>query len=219
MRLNKFLARNTSLSRRKADEAIAEGRVEVDDGNSDLSLPINDSSKVKLDGQLVVNNMEDIIVLLVNKPEGYISSRDGQGSKTVYDLIPEEYKKLNIAGRLDKDSSGLMLLTNDGELLNELTHPSNNKVKIYEVTLDKPITPSHLQKILTGVNIGDKRPSKMQIQNMTTGNKYSVSLTEGRNRQIRRTFSSLGYKVVALHRTKISSFNISYLKDNRYIIV
>ncbi|MFT4532145.1 MAG: 23S rRNA pseudouridine2605 synthase [Candidatus Saccharimonadales bacterium] len=216
MRLNKFIALHTDLSRRKADEAITLGRVMVNDQMPAQGENVSEDSKVQIDGVLIEHAASDAITLLVNKPEGYISSKDGQGSKTVYDLIPDEFKTLNIAGRLDKDSSGLMILTSDGLLLNELTHPSNNKQKLYEVTVDHSIRPTHLNKIQSGVDIGEKRLSKMHIEQID-GNKYSVKLSEGRNRQIRRTLSGLGYKVVTLHRVQIGPYSIESLSENTFI--
>lgn len=218
MRINKFLAYNTDLSRRKADDAISAGRVTVNGILPDPGTTIDKQSVVLLDGIEIKNTQKEPIVLLVNKPEGYVCSKDGQGGKTVYKLIPQMYGGLNIAGRLDKDSSGLLVLTNNGELLNELTHPSNNKAKTYEVTVDKPIASKDMKQIHSGVNIGDSRLSKMQIQALTKEN-YKIKLQEGRNRQIRRTLSALGYKVISLHRTKLGPYSIEDLSKKVYNIV
>ena len=108
MRLNKYISENSDLSRRKADEAISAGRVLVNDELPELGQDILDTDTVKLDNVILERNSDNKLVLLLNKPVGYVCSRDGQGSPTVYDLLPEKYHHLNIAGRLDKDSSGLV---------------------------------------------------------------------------------------------------------------
>lgn len=214
MRLNKFLAANTSLSRRAADQAIAQGRVHVNGAVTNATTPVSSSDVVALDGRTIEARSPNSIVVLLNKPIGYVCSKDGQGSRTVYDLLPPEYKDLNIAGRLDKDSSGLVALTNNGDVLYKLTHPSQNKQKIYHVSLDKQLSNKDLTAISKiGVNIGDDRPSLMEVSPLTSAqsqnpNSYSVQLSEGRNRQIRRTFAALGYAVVTLHRTHLGSYSI-----------
>ncbi len=146
MRLNKFIASGTDLSRRAADAAIASGRVTVNGKTAVRGQDVTDSDTVALDNQRITPAVKPLTIIL-NKPRGYVVSRDGQGSQTVYDLLPPEYQRLNPVGRLDKDSSGLLLLTNDGQLANDLTHPSRQKVKIYEVALDKPLQPLHQQMI------------------------------------------------------------------------
>ena len=211
MRLNKFLGKNTILSRRKADTAISNGRVKVNGKVAKLGVDISSGDTVTLDGKIVDIIETELLTILLNKPVGYVCSKDGQGSKTVYDLLPAKYRNLNIAGRLDKDSSGLVVLTNNGNLLNELTHPSKNKQKIYEVTLDKSLRPEELTMLTTGVNIGDNRLSRFKSINEISSKKYEVILEEGRNRQIRRTFEALRYKVTLLQRTEMGNFKLQGL--------
>jgi 23S rRNA pseudouridine2605 synthase len=154
---------------------------------------------------------------MLNKPVGYVCSRNGQGSKTVYDLLPPEYQQLKTVGRLDKDSSGLLLLTNDGQLAQELTHPSQQKRKVYEVTLDKPLQPLHRQMISDhGVSLEDG-PSKLELERQHDGDdtKWIVTMHEGRNRQIRRTFAALGYEVIQLHRTKFGNYQLGTLQKGK----
>ncbi len=142
---------------------------------------------------------------------GYVCSRDGQGSPSVYQLVPEQYQHYQIAGRLDKDSSGLLIFTPDGNLLNKLTHPSFNKQKVYLVELNKPLDNRDLDQLQNGVDIGDARPSKLIIQpvkNHNSNKTYQITLTEGRNRQIRRSFAALGYSVIKLHCTKIGHYRL-----------
>lgn len=217
MRLNVFLARATSLSRRAADAAIAAGRVVINGSKATIGQPVDElHDHVQLDGKLLRLPTEAITILL-NKPVGYVVSRAGQGSRTVYELLPAEYQNLRPIGRLDKDSSGLLLLTNDGQLANELTHPSHQKRKVYEVGLGTPLQPLHRQMINDhGLQLDDGL-SQLQLERLKEGNDqdWRVSMTEGRNRQIRRTFASLGYTVTSLHRTEFGDYSIGKLPKGR----
>ena len=146
MRINKFIAQATGLSRRAADTAIGEGRVLVNGQKPSAGQDVSTNDAVLMDGKrITAPNQAQTIIL--NKPVGYVVSRDGQGSQTIYDLLPPELHQLKPVGRLDKDSSGLLLLTNDGQLAQELTHPRYQKTKIYEIRLDKPLQPLHRQMI------------------------------------------------------------------------
>lgn len=211
MRINKFLAQATSLSRRAADRAVQDGRVTIDGQMAINGTEVAGTSQVKLDGRTVRPNAEKV-TLMLNKPVGYVCSRNGQGSQTIYDLLPAEYHHLNPVGRLDKDSSGLLLLTNDGDLANQLTHPRYAKTKRYEVRLDMPLQPLHQQMITDhGVMLEDGK-SRFAITRLDTPTgTYEVLMTEGRNRQIRRTFASLGYRVTSLHRTNFGSYALQDL--------
>jgi pseudouridine synthase len=219
MRLNKFLADNTELSRRKADVAIENGRIAINGQRASLGTVINFDDKVTIDGKLIKSKEIKIITVLLNKPVGYVCSKDGQGSKTVYDLLPESYNSLNIAGRLDKDSSGLVVLTNDGKLLHELTHPASDKEKVYKVSIDKTLWPEDRNKLLTGVDIEDDRPSKFKRIKKLSDKSYEVVLTEGRNRQIRRTFEALGYKVTNLSREQLGRFRLGKIKEKEKVVL
>ncbi len=209
MRINKYIARASGLSRRAADQAISEGRVTVNGLSVNPGSDISDADSITLDGQPVSLPAETTTIML-NKPAGYVCSRDGQGSQTIYDLLPEELHNLKPVGRLDKDSSGLLLLTNDGDLANQLTHPRYAKEKVYEVGLDKPLKPADKTQAGQGVKLDDG-PSKLQITNHE-GNSFTVTMSEGRNRQIRRTFEALGYQVITLHRTGFGQFKLANLK-------
>ncbi len=212
MRLNKYIAASTELSRRAADDAIAAGRVLVNGQAPQVGQDIGDNDQVTLDDRRITPAVKTITIML-NKPPGIVVSRDGQGAETIYDLLPPEYQRLNPVGRLDKYSSGLLLLTNDGQLAQELTHPSNQKVKIYEVFLDKPLQPLHRQMISDhGLTLEDG-VSKLQLDRMKEGDDiaWQVTMHEGRNRQIRRTFVALGYRVTHLHRTHFGPYTLDNL--------
>lgn len=213
MRLNKYLASATGMSRRAADKAIDWGRVTINGVTASTGQQVTDTDKIALDNK-VVSVPTDTVTYIFNKPVGYICSRDGQGGKTIYDVMPEALYYLKPVGRLDKDSSGLLVLTNDGDLAHQLTHPSFKKTKIYKIALNKPLAPLHRQMISEhGIKLDDGI-SKLQMEriNETDDNNWKVIMHEGRNRQIRRTFETLGYNVVKLHRTQFGSYNLGNLK-------
>jgi 23S rRNA pseudouridine2605 synthase len=216
MRINKFIAQSTGMSRRAADTAIASGRVTINGQATTMGYDVTEQDSVMLDDTLIAP-LKTYQTIMLNKPRGYVCSRDGQGSQTIYDLLPIEFHHLKPIGRLDKDSSGLLLMTNDGNLAHELTHPSRQKTKIYLVTLDQPLAPLHQQMISDyGVQLEDGL-SKFIIDR--TGSQYSIAMREGRNRQIRRTFAALGYRVKTLHRTYLGSYNLGDLKNGAYITI
>lgn len=212
MRINRFVALATGMSRRAADAVIQEGRVRVDGQQAGAGTQAEANARVTLDGKLL-KPPTSFQTIILNKPEGYVVSRDGQGSKTIYELLSQEMSQLKPVGRLDKDSSGLLVLTNDGGLANQLTHPSFYKIKKYEVTLDKPLQPLHRQMISDiGIRLDDG-PSKLQLDRLQEGSdtEWQVTMHEGRNRQIRRTFASLGYTVTRLHRTDFGDYHLDDL--------
>ncbi len=190
------------------------GRITVNRLRPTPGQEVTEADEVTLDGQ-VITPITTITTIMLNKPADYVVSRDGQGSRTIYDILPEQYQLLNPVGRLDKYSSGLLLLTNDGQLANELTHPRHRKTKIYEVFLDKPLEPLHQQMITDHGIALDDGVSKLQLERLKEGAAIAwvVTMQEGRNRQIRRTFESLGYRVTHLHRTHFGSYILGPLKS------
>lgn len=218
MRINKFIALCTGMSRRAADAAIADGLVHVNGQPPTSGHDIQPTDTVTLRGKKLSVPLHTRTIML-NKPVGYVVSRDGQGSKTVYDLLPPALHTLKPIGRLDKDSSGLLLLTEDGSLAQTLTHPSNQKVKVYEVTLSQPLQPLHRQMISDfGVQLPDG-PSRLELERMHEGDDkaWIVRMHEGRNRQIRRTFVALHYNVNRLHRTHFGSYQLGNLQPGTYL--
>ncbi len=212
MRVNKFIALGSGLSRRAADTAISDGRVTINNQVCLTGQEVGGSDEVRLDGKIVT--LPNRVVMLLNKPTGYVVSRRGQGSRTIYDLLPSEYQSLKPVGRLDKDSAGLLLLTNDGDLHNQLTHPSYEKEKIYEVALDKALTEKDLKAVNKGVRLPDGI-SKMRVSELGDTS-YEVRMSEGRNRQIRRTFAAMGYEVIWLNRTVFGSFHLGNIPRGKY---
>jgi len=211
MRINKYIAHATRLSRRGADTAIAEGRVEVNDKTPERGADIGPEDVVTINGRPISSDVKTQTIML-HKPAGYICSRDGQGSLTVFDLLPPEYQHLNPIGRLDKDSSGLLLLTNDGQLAQELTHPSHKKPKIYEVVLDHDLSPEDFDKISKqGVQLRDGM-SKFDLEPLKDKRSHWIAtLREGRNRQVRRTFMAADYDVINLHRIGFGDYKLGNL--------
>ncbi|MBQ9485025.1 rRNA pseudouridine synthase [Candidatus Saccharibacteria bacterium] len=217
IRLNKFLAERLGVSRREADDLIASGKVLVNDKKAVLGARIDKNDKVCYNNMIVPFDTE-FLYLAFNKPVGYVCSRRAQGdAPTIYELIPEEYQKLKTVGRLDKDSSGLILLTNDGDFAFSMTHPKFHKEKVYEVELDRPLEPLHQQMISDYGVMLDDGPSSFTV--IHDNNIYTVVLSEGRNRQIRRTFAALGYRVTKLHRTQFGKYQLSGLKPSEYVII
>ena len=217
IRLNKFLAERIGVSRREADDLIAAGKVKINSKTAQLGARIDKNDKVWYNGNIIPFKTEYLYIAMY-KPVGYVCSRRAQGdAPTIYDLLPEEYRKLKTVGRLDKDSSGLILLTNDGDFAFQHTHPKFKKEKIYEVELDKPLEPLHQQMISDYGVMLDDGPSQFLV--IRDNNIYIVKLSEGRNRQIRRTFAALGYRVTKLHRTTFGIYKLSGLKPGECVII
>ena len=239
VRLNKFLAERLGVSRREADELIKANQISINGIIAQIGDKVDKTSKVCYNNK-DIPVQTDYLYLAFNKPIGYVCSRRAQGdTPTIYSLLPDKYHKLKTVGRLDKDSSGLILLTNDGDFAFQMTHPKFRKQKIYEVNLDKSLEPLHQQMISDyGVALTDGlsrfkiinnqsfnlSPSKSHRNNsyshhQTKQPQYTVFLTEGRNRQIRRTFAALGYKVTKLHRISFGKYELGNLETGKYIEV
>lgn len=218
LRLNKFLAERLGISRREADDLIASGKVFVSGKPAVLGQMVDKKDEVCYNGR-GVPFLASFSYLALNKPVGYVCSKKQQGeAPTLYDLLPEKYKSLKTVGRLDKNSSGIILLTNDGDFAFQMTHPKFVKTKVYEVKLDHPLEPLHQQMIADfGVEIGDGI-SKLGLSRLDDERtKFEVTMSEGRNRQIRRTFAALGYEVVELERKSFGKYQLSGLKPGEFV--
>ena len=216
-RLNKYIATNFGVSRREADLLIQQGKVMINGTKAEIGQRVEDGDKVTISGKNVAE--QKLIYLALNKPVGYVCSRKRQGdTPTIFDLLPEKYQSLKNVGRLDRDSSGLILLTNDGDFAFQMTHPKFVKTKVYEVEIDRELEPLHQQMISDfGVDLPDGR-SQLGLARLSDNNRrrWQVTMSEGRNRQIRRTFDALGYKVVALHRIKFGVYELSGLPEGEF---
>lgn len=216
MRINQFIAAATGLSRREADTLIAAGRVKLNGQPAKLGMRLEPHDEVQLDDQVLTT--KDALYLVLNKPVGYVCSRAKQGkSPTIYELLPKQYQHLKPVGRLDKDSQGLMLMTNDGWLTQQLTHPSHQKIKRYEVGLNRPLNDSDASRLELGVMLEDG-PSRLTLERVDSA-QLLISMSEGRNRQIRRTFIALGYKVVKLKRVEFGKLKLYDLGEGEYKLV
>lgn len=216
-RLNKFLAERMGVSRREADNLIRAGKVLIDGSPAIIGSRVQEGQEVKYRGK-VIDFENQFIYLAMCKPIGYVCSRKRQGEiPTLYELLPEEYRHLKTVGRLDKDSSGLILLTNDGDFAFKMTHPRFAKTKIYKVTLDRPLEPLHQQMIADfGIELTDG-PSQLQLRPLDESRTYwEVTMHEGRNRQIRRTFGGLGYTVTKLHRVVFGPYSLEGLEPGHW---
>ena len=220
LRLNKHLALSLGISRREADNLIDRKSVQINGKIATLGARFNNGDTITVDGEKIAANTE-YQYLILNKPVDYVCSRRQQGEHpTIYDLLPPKYYNLKPVGRLDRDSSGIILLSNDGDFAYQMTHPSFNKVKIYNVRLENNLAPLHQQMISDyGINLEDGS-SKLQLEKMNDTDRKSwiVTMHEGRNRQIRRTFGSLGYTVEKLHRTNFGNYALGDIKSGEYAI-
>ncbi len=207
-RLNKFLALQLGISRRQADELISSGKVSINGKKAELGARFLSSDEIKLGDKIISSKKQEFVYLLMNKPRGYVCSRKKQGeNETIYAILPKKYHSLKPVGRLDKDSSGLLLLTNDGDFAFRMTHPKFRKIKEYLVELNAPLAPLHQQMIADfGINLPDGK-SQLGLERLDDERKnWKVSMSEGRNRQIRRTFAAVGYEVCELHRTVFGAY-------------
>ncbi len=219
IRLNKFLSERLGVSRREADDLIASGQVFVNDSPAVIGARVDKNDKVCYNKKIVPFEMVFSYIAL-NKPVGYVCSRRAQGdAPTLYELLPDELKDLKTVGRLDKDSSGLILLTNDGDFAFQMTHPKFYKEKVYEVVLDRDLEPIHQQMISDfGIQLEDG-VSRLALTRLNDEDRRSwrVVMSEGRNRQIRRTFIALGYQVASLHRIQFGKYQLAGLKPGEYV--
>lgn len=227
MRINQYIAKSLGIGRRKADELIKSGTVTVNGRIASLGQQIDEQDTVKV-GSTVIKNTEPAKLIALHKPPGYVCSQNGQGATTIYELLPRDLAKLKLVGRLDKDSSGLLLLSSDGALIEQLSHPKHQKEKRYEVTLDKPLSKHDFTQITEkGITIDNKQPSILMLTALKEDKtqhqhfrpecrQWSVRLHEGRNRQIRKTFEALGYRVNRLHRVAIGPVLLQQLPEGNY---
>lgn len=218
IRINKYLASRLGISRREADKLITQRRVKINGLIANIGAQIKPGVNILVNDKLVPGEVK-YVYLLLNKPVNYVCSRKQQGdSPTVYDLLPTKFHSLKTVGRLDRNSSGLILLTNDGDFAYKMTHPKFYKTKVYQVKLSKPLQPQDQQTINdAGVKLPDG-PSQLKLEsNDNKGLSWTVKMHEGRNRQIRRTFDALGYEVIKLHRTNFAEYALDDIKPGNFI--
>lgn len=219
MRLNKFLAAAGVASRRECDKLIEEGKVSVNGKVAKLGQEVGEEDDVTYCGNKVVLKKNEYYLL--NKPKGYICSvSDDKGRKTVLDLMPQNVGRIYPVGRLDYDSEGMLILTTDGELAQKLTHPSNEVPKTYLVKIEGTCTEATLNPIRSGVEIeGGYVTKKCKAHIVETNKSYTkihVTITEGKNREIRQMFAAIGKTVTLLKRIKIGELTLRGLDRGAY---
>ena len=214
-RLNKYIAQAGICSRRDADELILAERVQVNGKIiTELGYKVGEKDKVFVDKILI--RPKKLEYYRFYKPTGYITTSDDEkGRKTIYDVIPKELSGLKPVGRLDKDSSGLIILTNDGELINELTHPSIKVPKVYIVSVSGKINNEHIRQMASGIEIEKGKLAYADVVVLEATNRATmmqITLYQGMNRQIRKMFEFLGFEVKSLKRVQHATITIGDLK-------
>lgn len=218
-RLNKYIASSGLCSRRKADELIESGVVNVNGKIvKELGFIVQEKDKVFVNQKLVRPSRHEYYRFY--KPAGYITTSDDEkGRKTIYDLLPDNLLSLKPVGRLDKDSTGLLILTNDGDLINELTHPSVKVPKIYLVTVDARVHPHQLQEMASGIEIEKGKIAYADVMVLEADNKHTmmqITLYQGLNRQIRKMFEHFGYEVKSLKRIQHANITLDGLRRGEF---
>ena len=213
VRLNKYLSEAGVCSRREADRLIADGRVTVDGRIAQTGMRVSPGQEVRV-GRKVVSKRDEMVVLAVNKPKGIVCTEEKRERNSIVRFLNYPIRVIYI-GRLDKDSRGLLLMTNNGDIINRMMRSANYHVKEYKVTVDKEITEEFIEKMSGGVPILDTvtRPCRVTKIGKYT---FSIILTQGLNRQIRRMCAALGYEVRDLLRVRVMNIRLGSLKEGEY---
>lgn len=217
IRVQKYLADNGVCSRRAAEQSILDGEVRINGQLAKIGAKVvPGQDRVSFEGRNVRQKNDESIVIAINKPKGLICSNDDpHNERTVFELLPKELlkKRLFCAGRLDKDSEGLLILTNDGDLANKLMHPSSLVVKRYHVSLKQPFPKAKLPKLIKGISYeGERlkieRAALLGDKSKESSKEIDVAMHHGKKREIRRLFTLLGYDVIRLKRYQIGRYSI-----------
>lgn len=212
-RLNKYISGSGYCSRREADQLIEEGQVTIDGKRASIGMRILPGQKVKVRGELIKHEIEPIYIAL-NKPVGIVSTTDTTEKDNIVDFISHEQRIFPI-GRLDKDSQGLILLTNDGDIVNKILRVGNHHKKEYLVKVDRPITKEFLTKMSQGVPILDRVTRRCEIKEINPYT-FQISLVQGLNRQIRRMCEYFDYNVIKLERIQIMNIKLGNLGQGNW---
>jgi 23S rRNA pseudouridine2605 synthase len=213
VRLNAFLARAGVASRRGADELIKAGRVTVNGEPGHLNTFVQSRDRVRVDGELVA--LQRLTYLLLNKPAGVVTTaRDPQRRRTVVELVPPEPRVVPV-GRLDADTTGALLLTNDGQLAHRLAHPRYGVEKVYEAEVEGAPTDEALAALAGGVELDDGRTAPARVRRLTP-DRIELAIHEGRNRQVRRMLEAVGHPVRALHRSAYAGLTLEGLEPGAW---
>ncbi|WP_335872565.1 23S rRNA pseudouridine(2604) synthase RluF [Bacillus sp. 2205SS5-2] len=208
MRINKFISESGKASRRGADRLITEGRVTINGKVAEIGSQVHPGDDVRVSGDQIYM-AKNYVYIALNKPIGITSTTEKNVKGNIVDLVNHPLRIFNI-GRLDKDSDGLILLTNDGDIVNEILRAENQHEKEYNVSVDKPITPEFLKKMSEGVDILGTKTLPCEVKQLSKFD-FQIILTQGLNRQIRRMCAELGYDVFRLQRTRIMNIHLGNL--------
>lgn len=213
VRLNKFLSEAGICSRREADRLIESGRVFVDGRRAETGMKVSANQEVRV-GKKVVSKGKEMVLLAVNKPVGIVCTEEKREKKNIIRFLNYP-TRITYIGRLDKDSEGLLLMTNNGDIINKMMRAGNRHEKEYKVTVDKAITPEFIEKMGAGVPILDTVTRPCQVESIGKY-KFRIILTQGLNRQIRRMCEYFGYKVTRLERVRVMNIELGNLKPGEY---
>lgn len=213
IRLNKFLSEAGVCSRREADRLIEAGKVFVDGRRAETGMRVSPAQEIKV-GKKVIHKGNEMVLLAVNKPEGIVCTEEKKEKHNIIRFLNYP-TRITYIGRLDKDSEGLLLMTNNGDIINKMMRAGNRHEKEYKVTVNKPVTREFIEKMGQGVPILDTvtRPCKVKAIGKY---KFNIVLTQGLNRQIRRMCEYFGYKVTRLERVRVMNIQLGSLKPGEY---
>lgn len=212
-RLNKYISSSGFCSRREADRLIEEGKVRVDGKRAQVGMRVLPGQKVMVNGELIKNDIEPVYIAF-NKPVGVVSTTDPEEKDNIVDFISHEQRIFPI-GRLDKDSQGLILLTNDGDIVNKILRVGNNHKKEYIVKVDRPITKDFLERMAQGVPILDRVTRRCELREINPYT-FQITLIQGLNRQIRRMCEYFGYNVLKLERIQVLNIKLGDLGQGNW---
>ena len=208
IRLNKYLSQIGYCSRRNADKLIKEGKVNVNGKIAELGTKVISDDKIVVEGVLIKKRQKDMVYIALNKPKGIVCTTDESIEKNNIISFINYHKRIFPIGRLDKNTEGLILLTNDGDIVNKILRSKNNHEKEYEVSVNKSLTNDFIQKMSSGIPILGTKTKKCSVKKIKK-NKFKIILTQGLNRQIRRMCNYLDYKVTDLKRIRIMNITLS----------
>ena len=220
-RIQKVIASSGYCSRRKAEELIKLNKVLVNGEIATIGMQVSNNDLIEVEGNVIKKDTDNKVYYLLNKPRGVVTtSSDELGRKTVIDLIDTE-KRIYPVGRLDYDTTGVLLLTNDGELTNKLTHPKNNIEKVYVAKVEGIITGIDINKLKRGVKIDNFKTSPARVKLKSYDKKSQTSLVEltiheGHNHQVKKMFEAVGYNVIKLTRVRFAGMDVKSLKSGEY---
>lgn len=213
IRLNKYLSEAGICSRREADRLIESGRVTVDGKRAEMGRKVSPSQVVRV-GKKEVKPKDEMVLLAVNKPVGIVCTEEKKEKNNIIKFLKYP-TRITYIGRLDKDSEGLLLMTNNGDIINKMMRAGNQHEKEYKVRVNKPITDEFIEKMGNGVPILDTITRKCKVEKIGEYT-FRIILTQGLNRQIRRMCEYLGYKVTRLERTRVMNIELGNLKPGEY---